>query len=121
MPVVSDFVEILGDSPETINNQGWQKEFNTSGRESGTSAARAAFLLFNVKGITSFIVPVRVNDVIVGQIFPYQSSNTSYWYTQMIALDGSQLRNGNNTVRINAQVNDTFEIKNMVCFFHQNA
>ncbi|WP_293120847.1 hypothetical protein, partial [Moorena sp. SIO4G3] len=76
-----------------------------------------AFLIFSVSGLTSTRVFVRVNNVVVGEITPNQSNLT--WFTQMISLAGSQLNGGNNEVQIEA-TNDSFRIKNMVCFFHQN-
>ncbi len=123
MPVVCDFVEIVGDVPQNITVQVWEENFNTGGREPGSSTRpdRGALLLFNVRGITNSNARVRINNVEVGQISPYPNSNNSYWYTQMIALTGSQLNNGDNEVEIQATTGDPFQIKNMVCFFHQDA
>ncbi|NEO96777.1 MAG: hypothetical protein F6K56_44405 [Moorea sp. SIO3G5] len=115
MPVVCDFTEIIGDNPVNITSAVLERNFNTGGRHSS-----AAFLIFNVRGITSTSVPVKVNNRVVGNIFPYPNSNTSHWFTQMISLSSSQLNNGNNEVQIETPGNDSFQIKNMVCFFHQN-
>jgi hypothetical protein len=117
MTVLCDFTEIVGDTPQVITPAVFERNFRTGGRTSG----QTAFLLFNVRGLTNASVLVQVNNQVVGAIFPYPGSNTSYWYTQMIALNGSQLRDGDNEIQIEAVGSDSFEIKNMVCFFHQSA
>ena len=118
--ILCDFVEIVGDTPINVTSTAQTINFNTGGRiASGTQSS--AFLLFNVRGLTNpRLVPVRVNDRNVGSIFPYSNSNVSYWYTQMIALTGNQLNSGDNQILLEAVDNDQFEIKNMVCFFHQS-
>lgn len=123
MPVVCDFTEIIGDIPETITTSVKSFTFGTGGRSSGSTGDRRAFLLFNIRMLTnnnSALVPVILNGTNIGSINPYPNSNSSYWYTQMISIRGSELNNGNNQLLLDA-VNDSFQIKNMVCFFHQSA
>jgi len=137
MTVLCDFIEIVGDSPVSIGDAlpVWEKTFNTGGRNSSATA----FLIFNVRGLTfaQTNVNVKVNNVIVGSITPYGGLNKTekddvakYYYTQMISLSGSQLNSGDNEIQIEAigfpestssNKFDDFDVKNMMCFFHQTA
>ena len=63
-------------------------------------------------------------------MMPIAMKMPSYWYTQMVAFNGSDLKNGNNEVQIEAvgfpgsrSTNkfDDFQVKDMMCFFHQSA
>jgi hypothetical protein len=132
MPVLSDFTMIRGDSAVTIGDglPTWETTFNTGGRESSSPA----FLIFNVRGLThtNVDVAVRINNAVVGHIrrYPGQDETASYWFTQMIAVDGSTLKDGNNELQINAvtfpgasntNLFDDFELKDVVCFFPQAA
>ena len=132
MPVVADFTLIQGDNPVTIGDgmPVWETTFNTGGRESNSPA----FLIFNVRGLThtNVNVNVKINNQVVGQIgrYPGQDQTASYWFTQMIAVSGSTLNNGNNELQIdavgwpgatNANKFDDFDLKDVVCFFHQSA
>ena len=137
MPVVCDFAQIVGDSPVTIGDPRpvWEAEFSTGGRRSNA----AAFLLFNVRGLTytDTDVNVKLNNRVVGKIYRYGGLSGSdktemarHRYTQMIHFNGSDLNNGNNEIQIeavgfpgssNANMYDDFQIKNLVCFFHQAA
>ena len=132
MPVVSDFTLIRGDSVVTIGDSlpVWETTFNTGGRESGSPA----FLIFNVRGLTATTVnvAVKINNQEVGQIRRYGGDGdiVNNWYTQMIAVDGSTLNNGNNELQIQAvgwpgaeagNLFDDFQLKDVVCFFHQSA
>ena len=137
MPVLCDFIQIVGDSPVTIGDSlpVFEKTFGTGGRESGSTA----LLIFNVRGLTfaNQDVSVKVNNQEVGKIFRYGGLNDAertdtakYWYTQMIALQGSTLHDGNNELQIeavgwpgatNTNKFDDFQIKDVMCFFHQAA
>ncbi|MGH3978339.1 MAG: hypothetical protein ACRDRZ_04965 [Pseudonocardiaceae bacterium] len=150
MPVVSDFIQIIGDAPVTIGdaNVVFEASFNTGGREAGTSVGQTAFLIFNVRGLThaNQDVVVRVNGTEQGTIQHYfpggpgvnegdiddpaKLRHQNHWYTQLIALTGSQLNDGDNELQIEAvrfpgntagNTFDDFQIKDMICFFHQNA
>ena len=130
MPVVSDFTLIQGDGRVTIgdSNTLWEATFGTGGR----SASEPAFLIFNVRGLTdtNVDVVVKVNNVEVGTIRRYNggSDNAGNWYTQMISVDGDTLISGNNELQIeavswpgatNGNLFDDFDLKDVVCFFHQ--
>ena len=132
MPILSDFVQIVGDTPVVIGDSlpgavaTWTETFNTGGRRSDESA----FLLFNIRGLRSANtdVGVKVNDILVGHIARYAQTTEQElqnWYTQMIAVSGSTLRNGDNEIKIEGvpanNLLDDFEVKNMVCFFHQSS
>ena len=136
MPVVCDFIQIVGDSPVTIGDglPVWEKTFNTGGRSSSSTA----FLLFNVRGLTHTDrdVDVKINNQVIGQIARYGGLNNAerddtakYWYTQMIAMNGSTLNNGDNEIQIEAvgwpgatasNQFDDFQLKDVMCFFHQS-
>ena len=135
--VVSDFIEIVGDSPVTIGDglPVWEANFNTGGRV----ASATAFLILNVRGLTyaSFDVDVKVNNQSVGTIQRYggvtnadRDQQAKHWFTQMISLAGSVLKDGINEIQISAvkypgstasNTFDDFALKNVYCFFHQEA
>lgn len=132
MPFVSDFVMIKGDEPIRIGDGRdlWEAPFNTGGR----SADHHAFLIFNVKGLThtNLDVRVRVNGIEVGKIYHYggRSETAEYWFTQMIAMQGQTLNDGDNEIEIRAvswpgatadNLYDDFYLKDVFCFFHQFA
>jgi hypothetical protein len=139
MPVLCDFTTILDDDVVTIGNglgdgtptfKTLERTFNTGGRETGSPG----FLIFNVRHLTSTDrnVEVKINGTRVGWIHRYHggAETADDWFTQMIAVDGSTLRDGNNTLRIEAvgwpgstdlNPHDDFQLKNLVCFFHQAA
>lgn len=135
MPVVSDFTLIVGDSSVTIGDSlpVWEKQFNTGGRRSDAPA----LLIFNVRGLTyaNSSVNVKINNTTVGQIHPYsgltnaeRDNTANHWHTQMIAMNGTSLKDGDNEIQIEAvgfpgstSTNkfDDFNVKDVVCFFHQ--
>lgn len=137
MPVHCEFTQIVGDDPVVIGDSKpvWEANFDTEGRKSSGSA----FLVFNVRGLAlaDADVKVKVNNQVVGKIFRHgsfgastQSGNAEYWHTQMIALSGSTLKDGANEIQIEAvgaegekeaASRDDFELKDLMCFFHQAA
>lgn len=137
MPVLCDFIQIVGDTPVEIGDSlpVWEATFNTGGRH----ASGTAFLIFNVRGLTftDVNVNVKINNQVIGHIARYgglnddERNNTAkYWYTQMIAMKGSTLNNGSNEIQIeavgfpgatNTNKFDNFELKDVICFFHQSA
>lgn len=132
MPVVADFVRIVGDSWVTIGDadDSWEVEFNTANRRSDQSA----FLLFNIKGLTATTQSAHVylNGVDVGQIYPYSGGDAARnnWYAQLITFQGSALNSGSNKIGICAVPSsspgggdrfDDFALKDMFCFFHQDS
>lgn len=136
MAVLCDFTLIIGDAPVTIGDPQpvWEARFDTGGRH----APGKAFLIFNVRGLTftAMNVNVKINNFVIGQIARYGGLNdeerrdtANYWYTQMIAMEGSRLNNGSNEIQIeavgfpgatNTNKFDDFELKDMMCFFHQS-
>ena len=114
MPVVSDFIRIVGDSPKSIGNAAVELPFNTGGRE----ASHDALLVFGVKGLNS-TVSVKVNNVVVGSLTP--NATQTHWFTQQVYMGGSSIKDGNNELQMEAVNNDGFEIKDVSCFFGQSA
>jgi hypothetical protein len=133
MPVVSDFVVILGDTNDVIVGDDhflWESEpFGTGGREPGG----LAILTFMVKGLTQAQndVDVRINGQHVGWIFRYNGANPAHWYTQIINIGPGVLNNGPNILRLQAvEIEggggggnnfDDFSVRDIVCFFQQEA
>jgi hypothetical protein len=146
MPVLSDFVLVVGDDPVTIGdgNPTWEATFHTGGRRRD----HPALLVFNVRHLTHTKrdVPVRINEMEVGRIHNYYpggpgvgETNVSdpakhrqqdHYYTQMIAMNGERLNDGTNEIEIDAvdfpgnsgsNKYDDFNVKDLVCFFHQSA
>ena len=114
MPIVSDFIRIVGDSPKAIGNAAVEMAFNTGGRDAGHDA----LLMFGVKGLNS-TVQVKVNNVVVGSLSP--NSTQTHWFTQMVYMGGGSIKDGNNELQLEAINNDAFEIKDVSCFFGQAA
>lgn len=125
--IVSNFKLVIGDRPITIgdSNPVWLGTFSTPPQ----TQSQPAILMFNVKGLTSTKTPVdiKINHVSVGQIMPYGHEKVSVWHTQMVAFNGETLT-GINEIEIAAvkfpgatptNTLDDFQIKDMICFFHQ--
>lgn len=132
MPVVSDFIHIVGDQNIRIgdgeNESGYYTDtFNTGGRNSNSNA----FITFMIKGMTGTNdnADVFVNDVKVGALFNNNGGNRNHWQTQTVSLSGSGLKNGNNVLRVSPVTNtgnqnddfDNYFIRNVICHFHQSA
>ena len=132
MPTLCDFIEIIGNKPVTIGDgrNPWQGTFDTGGRR---EEARA-LLIFNVRGLTYAQEGARVeiNEEEVGTIVPYSGKDATAhdWHTQMISVSGSTIKDSKkNRITIHAALYpgtsagnayDDFDIKNLVCFFHQH-
>ncbi len=114
MPVVGDFIRVVGDSPKPIGSSAVELPFNTGGRDS----AHDALLVFGVRGLNS-TVQVKVNNTIVGSLTA--NSTQAHWFTQMVYMTGAQINSGNNELQLEAVNNDSFEIKDVTCFFGQSA
>jgi hypothetical protein len=114
MPVVSDFIRIVGDAPQNIGNAAVELPFNTGGR----NANHDALMVFSVRGLNSTI-PVKVNNVEVGSLTPTSTQN--HWFTQMVYMGGARLNSGDNELQLEAVNNDQFQIRQVTCFFGQGA
>ena len=131
MPVVSDFIHIVGDQNIRIgdgsNESGYTDTFNTGGRNSRSNA----FITFMIKGmtVTNGNADVFVNDKKVGVLFNNNGGNSNHWQTQTVSLNGSGLNNGDNVLRVSPVTNQTnanddfddYYIRNVICHFHQSA
>jgi hypothetical protein len=114
MPVLGDFIRIVGDNPQPIGNAAVELPFDTSGR----NANHDALLVFGVKGLNS-TVQVKVNNTAVGSLTP--NSTQTHWFTQMVYMVGNRINNGNNELQLEAVNNDSFDIKDVTCFFGQSS
>ena len=118
MPVLCDFIQIVGDAgqpiPQTTGNaQVPLPDFNTGGREAG-STALLVYSVMNLAGSAA----VYINGDNVGTITA--TSGNGFFFTQLIALSGSVLHDGNNEIVLK-QVTNAFWIKDVICFFHESA
>jgi hypothetical protein len=134
MTVLADFQIIIGDAPQTINEVPPDAErnlggkFRTGGRIPGTQevdprdpSSQSAFLMYSVRNMVG-TAEVYLNDqaTFVGRITP--SSGTA-WSTQVIAMGGQRLNDvnqGDNQITLK-NVTDQFEIKDLICFYHQDS
>jgi len=131
MTVLCDFQTIIGDVGQPIPVAGPGAEvplghpdgFNTGGRIAGGPASGevggdTAFLIYSVRGMVGTAqVFVNDSDEFNGIITP--SSGTG-WSTQLIALAGFRLNDGNNRI-ILRNVTDAFTIKDLICYYHQSS
>ena len=132
MPVVCDFQWVNGvGTGIAIGDDGqkpiWEADFHTGGRHKNGHAV----LVFMVRGLTGGSpAVVRVNNQFAGQIEAYPGANPSHWYMQMINISGGPLKNGVNELQIEAAAPanpgpnnqfDDFQVKNVLCFFQQEA
>lgn len=140
VPVLCDFVQIRGNNPVTLgdSNPVWETHFDTGGRYEDAPG----LLIFNVRGLAhaTQTVVVKINDTEIGRIYPYSlpnaspnSANDNHWFTQMIAFEGSVLSGEtgpHNKLEVQAvsfpgatgsNQFDDFDLKSVICFFHQKA
>lgn len=124
MTVLADFKMIVDDSGQIIPTASGSAEvalgngsFNTGGRLSNETA----FLIYSLRDMVGtaqvFVNRTDGPDEFVGTITP--SSGTA-WSTQLIAMGGSELIDGNNRI-ILKNVTDSFRIKDVICFYHQDS
>jgi hypothetical protein len=124
MPVVSDFTTILGDDSANIGSASFEKSFDTGGRH-GPGTAYIAFMVAGMTETNQNAV-VEVNNDPVGHLLRNKGGNPDHWQTQMVSFSGSQLKNGTNSVRVHpvdkagGTGNDPFQIRNVICHFHQD-
>lgn len=117
MPVLCDFIQLVGDGGKSIPKTEGSAEvplpdFNTGGREAGSTA----LLVYSVQNLAGS-ARVFINGDEVGTI---TATSGSVFSTQLIAVSGNQLKDGNNEIVLK-NVTDPFTIKDLICFFHQSA
>lgn len=131
MTVVADFNVVIGDVPQSVPisaadptpNVG--RPFNTSepvsvGGELGPSAA---FLICSVANIDNTLEVFVNSQGPVGMLLVTTSPGFS---TQMVTMAGNRLKNGNNIISVGLVggwkgVSHSFQIKNLICFYHQDS
>jgi len=121
MPVLCDWTQIVGDSSITVPvaNGGAEVPVPLDGSTFGTGgrvSTETALLIFSVKNMTG-TAQVFINNHHVGDIGP---TSGSLWSTQLIAVSGTQINDGNNHL-VMKNVTDAFNLKDLMCFFHQAA
>jgi hypothetical protein len=128
MPVVCDFT-VIQDGTVTIgdNTGKFQQSFGTGGRHNSQ-----ALLMVNVKGLTRKFAAVRLNGTFLKALQPAVEASRDQWFTQHMVLPSHLLspNEGQNVIEIFHADNtnsadggqfDDFEIRDVVCFFHQEA
>jgi hypothetical protein len=131
---VCDFVTVIGDDPEKIGDATISTNSPKSGIDAGRpftfKAERAledqrAFLIFNIRGMMGQSIKVWLNKELIGYLT--RNMGGDLWETQMIAISGGHLKDGDNSLwiegnRLPAAYQSNyleFEIKDMFCFFKQ--
>jgi hypothetical protein len=117
MPVLCDFVQIVGDSEKRIDKTTGTTEaplpdFKTLGR----AADQSALLMYSVRHV-GHDSEIHINGIKAGVITP--TSGDTIFFTQLMALPGSALKDGTNEIVLKG-VDDPFIIKDLVCFFHKS-
>jgi hypothetical protein len=113
--ILCDSIEIVGNAPRAVNQTSPGSEvrlpcFNTGGRVSN----HTALLLFSARNLEGG-AQVFINNHLVGGI---AATPGSVFSTQLIAVSGSKLNDGKNEIVLRS-VTDPFEIKDLICLFHQ--
>ena len=117
MPVLCDFIQIVGDAGQPIPATAPGAEvplpdFNTGGRRAGATA----LLVYSAMGLAGS-AGVFINGALVGTI---TATPGTVFSTQLIAVAGREIRDGANEIVLR-NVTDPFTIKDLICFFHQSA
>lgn len=114
--VLADFIQILGDNRVTVRQTPEGAEFPIGSFDTGGRLSnQTALLMFSVRNLTGSAA-VSINDVTVGTI---TATPPGFFSTQIVGVAGHELTNGVNRIVLK-NVTDDFEIKNLVCFFHQS-
>jgi hypothetical protein len=92
MPVLCDITRTVGDAA---------KESATRSRWGGRESGEDSLLVFSVGGLNT-TVPVLVNNVNLGSLSANPTQN--HWYTQMVYLGGSRLKDRNNELQLESDV-----------------
>jgi hypothetical protein len=130
MTLLCDFQTIIGDNAQTVRPQPSGDPvqlgvvFRTGGRIAGSSevdrpqtSSRTAFLSYSVRGMVG-TAQVFVNHN--GPVGLITASSGTAWSTQFIAMAGERLNDGDNTITVQS-ITDQFEIKDLICFYHQDS
>jgi hypothetical protein len=128
MPVVCDFT-VIQEGTRKIGDAGqFSKNFGTGGRHD-----TQALLMINVKNLTHNFAQVIINGTTLKALQPSSEADREQWFSQHKVLPSGLLSpvEGNNIIEIKRVLNnnpgngggqfDDFEIRDVVCFFHQAA
>jgi hypothetical protein len=140
MPVLADFNIVVPEDPQSVPIQGGQrsqvgKSFNAGGRVGegvGQTGSLAAFIMFSVLNLQVpldvFVNGTETGSGPIGTMDPNPPGSRG-WYSQVICMSGGRLRSGegaNNALSValppgSPVPTSSFMIKNLVCFYHQDA
>ncbi|SIS68590.1 hypothetical protein SAMN05421766_103377 [Zobellia uliginosa] len=119
MPIVSDFITVIGNDHVLITDVEQDFPFGTGGREGN----RNAVIFIMVRNLRETL-PVKINGKHIGDLTAYDPSwdFQDAWFTQILTFPGSYLKvQGNNELELESSTTDNYFVKNVHCFFHQNA
>jgi hypothetical protein len=126
MPVLCDFT-VIQDGTVIVGDSGpaFSKNFSTGGVHNAQ-----ALLMINVQGLTDNFAQVIVNGLTVKGLMPSPDGNSGQWFSQHMVLPSSLLSpvDGNNKLEIKRVLEtgggegqfDDFNVRDIVCFFHQS-
>jgi hypothetical protein len=123
--VLADFTHIMGDGPVHVNAGSGEVVFKRTFETGGIKTDQPVLLMFAVshRGNRGGPSPkVLVNGVQVGTV---QESGEEFFSTQLITItrdstESRAFRSQDNLLEITG-VPDGFDIKSIVCFFHQES
>jgi hypothetical protein len=126
MTVLCDFQTIIGDNgqdvPETSSEQ-LGVPFFTGGRldSTGEVGGTGAFLIYEVTGVvTNVQVFINNDEDPIGEISSTRSTPNE-WVTQIITMAGRRLRSQQANGIFVGNVNNSFAIRKLICFYHQDS
>jgi len=134
MTVLADFNIIIPEEFQSVGVQPGHRKplgirFNTGGvlgQGSGETGPLAAFIMFSVLNL-QFPLDVFVNGE--GPIGTMDANTAPGWNSQVLCMSGRRLHGGdglNNEISVGIPsagplVARTFDIKNLICFYHQDS
>ena len=123
MPVVGDFV-VVETGQRNISSSPYSKKFNTGGRRT-QEGAYVSLMVKGLAGPNTSEPTVHINSRFIGNLSKAVIGGEEEWQTQMLAFNGSVLNGGDNTILISTaprgSSTENFEIKSLICHFHQSA
>lgn len=134
MTVLADFNIIIPEEHQSVGVRPGQQSplgtgFNAGGRlgeGSGETGALAAFIMFSVLNL-QLPLDVFVNGE--GPIGTMYANPAPGWYSQVLCMSGGRLKSSdglNNEISVGIPSTGpltptAFEIKNLICFYHQDS
>jgi hypothetical protein len=134
--VLADFNIIIHEEHQGVGVQLGQRSplgtrFNTGGRlADGQTGPLAAFIMFSVLNLqVPLDVFVNGEGTAPGPIGTMDANHVPGWNSQVLCMSGVRLKSGDgdiNEISValppdSPAVSATFEIRNLICFYHQDS